>query len=206
MKDLTENRDGYVWPKTDVNCWNYMQSHKDLPELISSYVSDKGVIVQAGGNAGYYVKQYSKIFKYVYTFEPEPVNFYCLTQNANSSNVFKYQACLGDKRGLVNLLIKEKNRGKNYVNGIGKIPTLLIDDLGLDQCNLIHLDVEGYELFALKGAVQTIKQCKPVIALEYFDKCALRFNYNIQDLETFIESVGYKLEVALEEERIYTPK
>lgn len=206
MKDLTETRDGYVWPKTDINCWNYMQSHKDLPKLISSFVSDKNVIVQAGGNAGYYVKQYAEIFKYVYTFEPEPVNFYCLTQNADSSNIFKYQACLGDKRGLVNLLIKEKNRGKNYVNGIGKIPTLLIDDLGLDQCNLIHLDVEGYELFALKGAVETILRCKPVMALEYFDKCASRFNYNIQDLETFIESVGYKLEVELEEERIYTPK
>lgn len=205
MKNLTEDRQGYIWPKTDKNCWSYMISHHDLPQKIANFVSEKNVIVQAGGNAGYYVKQYSELFKEVYTFEPEPINFYCLCQNADSPNVYKYQACLGDKRGLVDIVIKEKNRGKNFVKGTGKIPTLLIDDLHLSVCNLIHLDVEGYELFALKGAKDTIARCRPIIAFEFFEKCSSRFNYTLADIENYIFSFNYKLLQTFEEERIYVP-
>jgi FkbM family methyltransferase len=205
MRNLLENRQDYIWPKTDTKCWNYMLTHADLPQKICALVDQKNVIVQAGGNAGYYVKEYAKHFKWVYTFEPEPLNFYCLTQNADTQNVFKYQACIGDKRGLVDLHIKEGNRGKNYVRGVGKIPTMLIDDLGLEECNLIHLDIEGYEYFALKGAVDTIKKCKPLVVLEFFDKCATRFNYTLEDLENFMNSLGYKLFTTFEEERVYKP-
>ena len=84
--------------------------------------------------------------------------FYCLNLNVTSPNVFKYQSCLGNSRDLVALKIKAKNRGKNFVNGSGVIPTLLIDDLNLEVCDLIHLDIEGYELFALQGAIKTIKK------------------------------------------------
>lgn len=180
-----------------------MLTHSDLPKKISSFVNQKNVIVQAGGNAGYYVKQYADIFKEVYTFEPEPVNFYCLCQNADSPNVFKYQACLGDTRNLVSMAIKEKNRGKNFVKGVGNIPTLLIDDLNLNVCDLIHLDIEGYELFALKGAKETIKRCKPVVAFEFFEKCSSRFNYTLEDIEGYLHSLNYKLLQVFEEERIY---
>lgn len=205
MNKLIENREGYLWPKSDTKCWNYMLTHSDLPVKISKLIKEKNVVVQAGGNAGYYVKEYSKIFNWVYTFEPEPLNFYCLTHNADSQNVFKYQACLGDTRNLVDLNIKEGNRGKNYIKGSGKIPTMMIDDLGLNECNLIHLDIEGYELFALKGAKKTLEKCRPVIVIEYFEKCATRFNYTLNDVEQFMSSSGYKLETTFDEERVYFP-
>jgi len=206
MKEKTENREGWVWPIDDVSCWRYMMSHPNLPSLISSHVPDKKVCVQAGGNMGYYVKQYAELFENVYTFEPEPINFYCLNQNIQHENVFKYQACLGHDRNLVNLKIKTLNRGKNYVKGVGKIPTLRIDDLNLTTCDLIHLDIEGFEFFALQGAVNTIKKCKPVVALEFFDKCATRFNYTITDLERLLFSLDYTLLKTYEEERVYVPK
>lgn len=206
MIEKTENREGWTWPIDDVSCWNYMLSHPTLPQLISSHVNDKKVCVQAGGNMGYYVKQYASLFDNVYTFEPEPINFFCLNQNIQEENVFKYQACIGYERNLVDLKIKLKNRGKNYVNGVGKIPTLRIDDLNLTTCSLIHLDIEGFEYFALQGAVNTIKKCKPVVALEFFDKCATRFNYTLEDIESLIDSLDYTLLTAYEEERVFVPR
>jgi hypothetical protein len=41
-----------------------------------------------------------------------------------------------------------------------------IDDLNLPSCDLIHLDVEGYEAAALQGAIETIKKFKPVVIIE----------------------------------------
>ena len=41
-----------------------------------------------------------------------------------------------------------------------------IDDLNLQQCDLIHLDVEGYEEKVINGALETIKKFKPVVIVE----------------------------------------
>ena len=205
MIDFTETRGNYIWPKTDTRCYNYMMTHFDLPEQICKFVSDKKVCVQAGGNMGVYTKMYAEKFQHVYTFEPEPLNFYCLNQNVTEPNVFKYQSCIGKDRKLVNLKIKEANRGKTHVSKTGSIPTLQIDDLGLNVCSLIHLDIEGFELFALQGAIQTIRTCKPVVVIEYFEKNAVRYGWTLEQLESLLKQHGYKFEHNIEEERIYIP-
>ena len=203
MKELTEYRGKYLWPKTDQRCYTYMMTHFDLPETISKLVNDKRVCVQAGGNMGVYTKKYAAMFDHVYTFEPEPLNFYCLTHNVTEPNVYKYQSCIGKARKLVNLKIKEANRGKNHVAKEGAIPTIQIDDLNLPVCSLIHLDVEGFEYMALQGAIATIKRCKPVIAVEYFEKNAARYSWTLEHLEKMLTDLGYKLTNTFEEERVY---
>ena len=75
--DLVEIKEGWHWPKDDTGTWKFLLENFDLPGKISSYVDNKKVMVQAGGNCGMYPKQYSKIFDTVYTFEPDWLNFYC---------------------------------------------------------------------------------------------------------------------------------
>jgi FkbM family methyltransferase len=189
----TTTIDGWVWPAKDRNCWDWLQTEKDLPELISNLCSEKSVVIEAGGNAGFYVKKYSEIFDTVYTFEPDNLNFYCLSQNVREKNVIKIQSCLGDARKTVSLSSSKKNTGAysvdTDVNGI--IPTLLIDDLHLEKCDLIHLDIEGFELFALKGAIETIKRTKPLIALEWMNH-GDKFDASDNKIEEFLETLGYK--------------
>lgn len=187
----------WLWPAEDgvggVHCcWDYMISHENVPELISKHVKNRLVVVQAGGNAGFYVKQYAKLFQTVYTFEPEPVNFYCLTNNVTEYNVLKFQGCLGEHHKTVGLDRTLSDTGSTHVSGKGVLPTFLIDDLNLPRLNLIHLDIEGYELFALRGAVNTIKQFYPVIALECHDKWAARYNTSVGDIFNFLEWMGYQ--------------
>lgn len=192
MINEIEIRDGWYWPKTDTSCWSFMLAYPNLPKEISEYVSTRDVVVQAGGNCGFYPKQYAELFRTVYTFEPEWLNFYCLNLNVPEPNVIKNQACLGDKHQLVNLAIKEKNRGKNYINGVGILPTYCIDNLNLEVCDLIHLDIEGYEYFALRGADKTIKKCRPVIVIEMWDKLDNRFGENINNQTVqYLNSMNY---------------
>ena len=42
------------------------------PEQSSLFSDNHDVMIQAGGNAGFYVEKYAKLYKNVYTFEPIP--------------------------------------------------------------------------------------------------------------------------------------
>lgn len=205
------NSEGWLWPKDDgdgdyegpKSCWAYMKNHSDTPVLIAELLPQKRVVVQAGGNAGYYTKQYAALFDTVYTFEPDPVNFYCLNSNVTGSNVIKIQACLGERHNCVGLDRTTPDVGSTHVKGIGLIPTFRIDDLNLQFCDLIHLDIEGYELYAFKGAIETIKKFKPVIVFEFHDAWALRYSTNLEDIETFILSLGYKFKQIIRGDRVF---
>jgi len=188
--------EGCVWPLKDVKCWPWLQREKDLPNLISNYCKQKRVVVEAGGNAGFYVKLYASIFETVYTFEPDNLNFKCLVANVQENNVIKIQSCLGYDRQAVSLTTSRGNIGMYHVarengqNVDGIIPTLRIDDMNLQLCDLIHLDIEGFELEALKGAENTILNHKPVIALEWMNHGSI-FGSDDNKIEKWLTDRGY---------------
>lgn len=133
------------------------------------HVKQRKVCVQAGGYCGIYPRLFSQMFDMVYTFEPDPENFYCLTLNCKDVNVIKNQAALGEKHEMVNVYRQvNSNRGMHVVmpNPASVVPTYRIDDLMLPYCDLIMLDVEGYEIHILRGAEETIAKFKPVVAVE----------------------------------------
>lgn len=196
MEDKIEIRGDYWWPKEDKSCWRYLSKRSKVPEIFSSYVTNKRVVVQAGGNAGMYPHLYSTFFETVYTIEPDPTNFYCLVKNTGD-NVFKYQACLGNERKTVNLSYdtmspKKPNYGGFFVNGIGNIPTIRIDDLGLPVCDFIHLDIEGFEGEALLGGLNTINKFKPLIGLELKDH-GEKFGWPETKILDLLKDLGYNI-------------
>lgn len=125
------------------------------------------VMLQAGGNWGWWPRQFSGLFKVVYSFEPDAVCFACMTANtASLPNVVRLQAALGFGRELVDLWRDHDTTGNQRVEGQGIYPTLRIDDLGLPVCDLIYLDIEGQEEKALRGAVETLRRCRPTVIFE----------------------------------------
>lgn len=200
-------KDGWHWPVKDLKCWEWLQNEKDLPKQITDLVKEKRVMIQAGGNCGFYTKLYAELFETVYTFEPDVVNFQCLVMNLENHNVYKQQACLGDTRQLVAITSSKKNVGCYAVDTSirGQIPTLMIDDLGLDVCDLIHLDVEGWEFPAIRGAINTIKKCRPVIALEWMNH-GEKFGYPETEMEAWLAEQGYTEYVTIMHERVFLPK
>lgn len=213
----------YYWPAHDAQSRGSQIQNIDLPHRITNHVdpSSRGVMISAGANAGYYVKQFARKWGTVYTFEPDPINFMCLCLNTFSlPNVIKFQACLGAKHELVQLVnLHSDDIGGKHVStittkgdnlAISGVPTMCIDDLNLTSCDLIQLDVEGYELFALQGAEQTIKQFRPLLCVEFGGDWLGRYvpNNGTNSLSDYIAELGYELidSISGADDRIYRYK
>lgn len=62
-----------------------------------------------------------------------------------------------------------------------------LDDFGINNVSLIKIDIEGHEIEAIKGGLETIKKSKPVIIVEVFrgPECDERLMY--------LRSLGYQV-------------
>lgn len=179
------------WVAEDQWCFiiietEWQRHHKQLLKHINA--NDAKLVLQAGGNCGLYPFYYSFLFDKVVTFEPEPLNFRCLAENCVSNQFVKFNTALGDKCGFVKIGNPDPDRDNNGMYTVGggdiEVYTMTIDSLQLDQCSLIHLDVEGYEFNVLKGGINTIKKFKPVLALE--------ISKDKDEIDKMLTKVGYK--------------
>ncbi len=182
---------GLLWPAMDEHCAKVIfDTQKDL-DVALQYVDSFEACVQAGGNCGVWPRTLAAKFKRVYTAEPHPQNFTALAWNtADLQNVVRLQCAFGQERGFIRMNLAEDegaNCGAYFVADDGHIPTLLIDDLGLQSCGLIYLDIEGYEMKALRGAERTIRKCRPAIVIE--DKgLSKKYGMKRGDCEKWLES------------------
>jgi len=201
----------YIWPQMDHFSFEHqIKTYKPVIEEVSSFCKNFGNVLQAGGNCGIYTREYAKKFKTVFTFEPDMTNMMCLNMNTLTyGNILKFHACLGEHHCITSIQnplelldtggIHVKTENVENIPGCMPtveskkiIPILKIDDFSLEDLDLIHLDIEGYELNALKGGVETIKRCKPIIVLEIVDEHLKRFNCSRQDVFDFMASIDYK--------------
>lgn len=204
---IVYNVDRWAWRRDDLNLhtYNIFMKETELLEVVKPYLKGNCVAIQAGGNCGMQVEKFADFFDTVYTFEPDPINFLCLVINLPYTNVIKMQCCLGSEHRMVSMNTLPDAIGGFYVNeNHGNIPTLRIDDLNLKQCDFIQLDVEGYQLFALRGAQETINRFKPVISVEL--DWAERYDFSRNDIVNFLIHSGYEQVATYTSDHIYAYK
>lgn len=190
----------WYWHAKDDGLWNIRYELQDVQlPAIKQRLKGKQVCVQAGGAMGMYPRIYSDIFDYVYTFEMNTTNFHFVVMNCQKTNIFKFNAALGEEHVPVKASEDphNSNRGTFSIRGDGRgpVPTLRIDDLGLDACDLIHLDIEGYEIHALRGATETITKFKPLIVGEGIG--------GRDDCHQFLVALGYRKDIDVVSDTIY---
>lgn len=197
----------WFWRNDDTNFKSFklFSSETELLEKVKPFLKNNKIVVQAGGNLGMQVVKFAEFFETVYTFEPDPINFYCLVNNLPYDNVIKFQCCLGEDHKMVSMNPLQDEIGGFYVNeNKGNIPTLRIDDLNLSSCDFIQLDVEGYQLFALRGAINTIQKFKPVISIEL--DWIERYNFSHRDIINLLINLGYEKVDSYTSDHIYIYK
>lgn len=173
----------WYWPISDQGAWDGPRDDWEQEHSVKylKYLKKQDVVVTAGACCGMYVRFYAKLFKKVFAFEPDPLSFHCMVNNAQFDNVVKLNAALGEENRLMTVNRSDgRNVGVHTVSEGNDVPMFTLDTLNLDACDLIQLDVEGFEIFAIKGAINTIKRFWPVITAENGHNC-----------EQFLVDLGY---------------
>lgn len=185
---------------------NYLNKNRDA-ELALEHLTGARSAIQAGGHIGTWPVYLAPRFERVFTWEPDADNFTCLVRNLADrglSNVFPARGILGQKRRPHGLRKSPKSTGQHRVGDGDLVPCFRIDDLGLTDVDAIFLDVEGFEIPALRGAADTIARCRPVIMAEE-NKRALDHGFRIGDIARLLEPWGYRKVAAVNEDLVFIP-
>ena len=176
----------WLWREADHWAWEHPRvGYRGIRDLLLAHTAERKVIVQAGGCMGMYPRLWSEHFETVYTFEPEPVNFYCLIANCPSERIIKVQAALSMRAGLGTLgPAPDFNAGMFQMQPSvpGPVLMLRLDDLNLPRLDALQLDCEGHEAAIIEGASYTIAKHLPCIVLEKPDEA----------LRTRLTGLGYR--------------
>ena len=153
---------------------------KKSRDFLIKKIKKKDVFVDVGANIGIWTRPMSYKFKKVVSLEPAERNLKAFRYNvAGISNVELIEKGAGETMqedvqfhnvdgncGGIKLAEVSKRPSGNVKERDFKADIITIDSLELEECDLIKIDVEGYELSVLKGAVETIKRCKPWLHIE----------------------------------------
>ena len=168
-EELAGGEGPWMWIKEDNGAWDGPRTDWENDHIVNikKYVKDFDCVIQAGGNQGMYPLLLAKMFKVVYTFEPDPLNFHCLVNNCQHDSIVKFNAALAEKNKMIHVNRGSlTNTGTHTVGDGGYCVALSIDSIPFDKVDLIHLDLEGYENNAIRGSLKTIEKFKPVILAE----------------------------------------
>ena len=150
-------------------------------ELLRKILFKGAVVVDVGANIGIYSRFLSRYVGpkgVVHSFEPSPDNFRRLSAaTRNLSNVRLTQAVIGERSGECKLYVSDKlnvdHRAYETDDSRRVIP---IEMIALDdyfktgqRVDLIKMDIQGYELHALRGAQRVLQENSDInLLLEFW--------------------------------------
>lgn len=187
-------------------------ARRDLPDLarLVAMTPERRVAVQAGGNLGIFPKFLARHFEVVYTFEPSPAIFPSLVANAPEANIIRYQAALDETPQGVTMSQTRRDgkpdahEGITHVAGPGVVRTMVLDDLALERCDLLALDLEGWELYAVRGAIETLTRCRPIVSVE-INKHLAEVGCAEIDLRAELAGCGYRFVATQHSDEVWVP-
>ena len=150
-------------------------------ELLRKILFKGAVVVDVGANIGIYSRFLSRYVGpngVVHSFEPSPDNFRRLSAATRDlSNVRLTQAVIGERSGECKLYVSDKlnvdHRAYETDDSRRVIP---IEMIALDdyfktgqRVDLIKMDIQGYELHALRGAQRVLQENSDInLLLEFW--------------------------------------
>jgi len=179
----------------------YRSLQSGMPDLETTInmCERKRTVFQAGGNIGLWPIRLARSFNKVFTFEPVPATFRCLERNTRGvSNIFKFPSALGAEQVVLKMRpsVSAGSWRVDTKEGTFEVPQTTIDSAQRADVDVIILDIEGYEVEALKGAAKTIERCKPLIHVEELPRAQ-------EAIRAHMRSIGYRLARDYHRDRVY---
>lgn len=206
--------DGFYIPDGDLpkhhNAESVIQHDQTLQKKVLEFSNKRNHMVDVGGNVGRWSVDFAKHYKKVSAFEPAPYHIECFEKNCKSySNIELYPYGLGSQSAKGSLEIAvEHHYGSTRVipNSQGDIEIKTLDEHNFNDVDVLKIDVEGLEIDVLRGAVETIKRCKPIIIIERCVFNSERFGLDKMASHNELDQQGYKRLFKITRDCIYGPK
>lgn len=186
---------------------------KKLREALK-HVKQFRTAVDIGGHCGLWSMQLVKRFAKLHAFEPVAAHRECFRANlpgltsievqggpggievasgpVGPCAVKLYNCALGDHEDSIQIKTEPASSGDSRVNGKGDIPLRTLDSFKLEEVDFIKIDTEGYELYAVLGAEETIKRCRPVMIVEQKGHGMQYFGFRKEEAVEKLESWGMR--------------
>jgi FkbM family methyltransferase len=183
---------------------------------LTDYVTQKipfqknDVFIDIGANIGWYSIIMSKILPSsckIFSFEPDPLNLEILSKNKDQNqcdNIDIIPKALGKESSESTLyLYPDKNRGRHSliplnrdqdklsVEVVSLDAFLLEQNIDLTRIRFLKIDIEGFELPALQGAVKTLNEV-PYILMEFSPELMRVGGFNPGDLVELMSNFGFQ--------------
>ena len=175
-----------------------------LSTLIRKYKLDITGISHFGAHLGQEVESYKNAkVKHINLFEPQKKIFDKLARKfQNEKNISLFNFGLGAKNTTVKLNLAPGNEGlsasvlkpedhKNYYpnidfEGVEEIKIQNYDELELKKVNFLNIDIQGYELEALKGCTRVLKNEIEYIFIEISRKPLYKNSALVEQIDGFL--------------------
>ena len=152
---------------------NYGEYQQIELDLLLQIINSNTVVYDVGSNIGYHASAFASKSQQVYCFEANLDHFKMLKLNLNNNpRCHLFNNAIGNTVG--EILVEEFDPYANENYGAVRVGSnqgravklVTLDSLDLPLPDFIKIDVEGYELPVLQGALNLIKQKLPVIYFE----------------------------------------
>ena len=208
ISELFQNEDGnfIVFPNDAIA--QHLKSGQPwephFKTVVQHLVKEGDTVLDCGSNFGYNAvimgKQIGPSGR-LFAFEPQRIVNQQLSGNMILNNIYNaivVHAALGQEQGLTTMSpvpydLDWVNIGDTSVGEGGDEVQVITLDMIDSQPDFIKMDVQGYELFALLGAENTIKQSLPDIFIEIEEHQLAKFNVTKEQLLNYIKSFGYRM-------------
>jgi len=146
--------------------------------LLQDYLKPNMNVVDIGANIGFYTELFSNAVGpggRVIAFEPDRINFSHLQKLAQNNIVLENKA-IGNTNQLIKLYLSEDLNvdHRTYDDGSGRkyneVESVRLDDYLDDnqKIDLIKIDVQGYDFFAVQGMQKTIRFSENIMLITEF--------------------------------------
>lgn len=178
---------------------------KDIAYLRSLCPNPRHVL-DIGTNLGQSMIEYAQFAEQVTGFEPDPSNYLYAIGNLKLNHVL-YPDCklhvfnhgLGEVRGEFLIQSHDRNVGSNFLKSMDSkfkkntsvVQVFTLDSYAFTDVDLIKIDVEGFELYVLRGGEQTIMQDRPIIQTEMAASHCKRAGYALQEMQDWFNDRNY---------------
>jgi len=180
-------------------------------ELFERAIKSGSKVLDIGAQFGYFsliaAKQAGQKGR-VYAFEPAPANFRLLDRNIQMNGygdvIYAFQKGVGNKHTTETLFLYENSdshgmfpQTSSSIKETIPIECVTIDEfLGDADVDVIKMDIEGNEPYALEGMEKTILKNKSIILFVEFAPTLLRrAGVNPEDYLTQLERLGLDLQI-----------